>query len=222
MNDRITLLAFDVGTAMFFAFVAISFISWIMNQANAAKKPPQPRRPNAPGQPQRNPQVQREIERFLREASGKHRGQMVDADEIEVVEPARRPPKRKVVEKPRPAGAPMPSQSGGTARPATAPSRPGEQFASRHLANAPQSTMAAEHLPSSRSATPLPSDVSKSVSAHLGAFAASGRPEVQHRPRPTAFLDELRTPRGMRSAIVLQEILKRPRSLRSHRRTTAR
>lgn len=221
MNARLPLLAVDIGTVMFFAFAAISFISWIMNQANAAKKPPQPRRPNAPGQPQRNPQVQREIERFLREASAKQRGPLVSADDIEVVEPARRPPpKRKIVEKPRPAGMPMPSQSGAAARPA--PVRPGEQFASRHLAPAPPSVVAAEHLAKSRAAVQLPDDVSKSVSAHLGSFAAASRTEPPHRARPTPFLTELRTPRGMRSAIVLQEILQRPRSVRRNRRTASR
>jgi hypothetical protein len=216
MNHQFSILALDVGTVMFFIFAVISFISWVANQANAAKKVPPPRKPN-PQAPQRNPQVQREIERFLREAAAKQRGEMVNADDIEVVrEPARRPPpKRKVVEKPRPS-APRPSGS-ATQSPSGSSGlrRPGEQLANRHLAPTAQSTVANEHLPQSKAAVPLSDDVSKSVSAHLGVFAAAGTPATSQRQRSSAsLLTELRTPQGMRSAIVMQEVLKRPRALR--------
>jgi hypothetical protein len=220
MIHCIPILALDIGTVMFFAFAVISFISWIINQANAAKKVPPPRKPNAQGPPQRNPQVQREIERFLRDAAAKQRGPMVEADEIEVVpspEARRPPPKRKVVEKPRP-----PARAGqSTSQPGkSSASRPGEQFAARHLAAAPQSAVANEHLPQSKSAVQLPDDVSRSVSEHLGAFAAGARPGAQRRRGPS-YIAELRTPQGMRSAIILQEILKRPRALRPIQRKPA-
>ena len=54
MPHRIAILALDVGTVMFFVFAAISFISWIANQANAAKNVPPPRKPNPQAPPQRN------------------------------------------------------------------------------------------------------------------------------------------------------------------------
>jgi hypothetical protein len=225
MHRLIPILALDVGTVMFFVFAVISLISWIANQANAAKKVPPPRQPNPQAPPQRNPQVQREIERFLREAAAKQRGQMVDADEIEVVRPqsARRPPpKRKVVEKPRPSAAARGSGSATTQGPA----RPGEGLAARHLAPKAKSAVANEHLPQSKAAVTLPDDVSKSVSAHLGVFAAAGTSAAgsaaaAQRQAAKALLKELRTPQGMRSAIVMQEILKRPRALRPIRRKPA-
>jgi hypothetical protein len=227
MNHPFAILAIDPGTVIFFVFAVISFISWIANQANAAKKVPPPRNPNPQAPAQRNPQVQREIERFLREAAAKQRGQMVEADEIEVVRPesARRPPpKRKVVEKPRPAAA----RGLSSAKPQglAGPARPGEGLAARHLAPKAQSSVANEHLPQSKAAVPLPDDVSKSVSAHLGVFAAGGTAAAAPAGAPrrraaNSFLKELRTPQGMRSAIVMQEILKRPRALRAIQRKPA-
>lgn len=218
------ILAFDIGTAMFFAFAVISFISWIVNQANAAKKVPPPRRANPQAPPQRNPQVQREIERFLQEAAAKQRRPAVPADEIEVVRPAatRRPaPKRKVVEKPRPSSVGRPSGLPSSLPAPAAGSRPGEQFASRHLAPAPQSAVAQEHLPQSRTTVPLSDDVSKSVSQHLGVFAAGASPAAQRRRQASNVMTQIRTPQGIRSAIVLQEILKRPRALRPIQRRPA-
>lgn len=227
MHHPFAILAIDVGTVMFFIFAAISFISWIANQANAAKQVPPARKPNAPGQPQRNPQVQREIDRFLREAAAKQRGPMVDADEIEVVRtetPRRPPPKRKVVEKPKPAAAAR--GPGSVARQSSGPVRPGEEFAARHLAPKAQSAVASEHLPQSKAAAQLSNDVSKSVSAHLGVFAAAGLSSTapagaSRRRATTSLLQQLRTPQGMRSAIVMQEIMKRPRALRPIQRKPA-
>lgn len=227
MHHPFAILAIDVGTVMFFIFAAISFISWVANQANANKPVPPARKPNAPGQPQRNPQVQREIDRFLREAAGKQRGQMVDADEIEVVRtesPRRPPPKRKVVEKPKPAAAAR--KPGSVGQPLAQSARPGEEFAARHLASKPQSAVASEHLPQSKAAAQPSNEVAKSVSAHLGVFAAAGlssaSPKGPSRRRATtSLLKQLRTPQGMRSAIVMQEIMKRPRALRPIQRKPA-
>ena len=165
--------------------------------------------------------------RAANEAAAKQRGQMVDADEIEVVrtETPRRPPtKRKVVEKPKPAAAAR--RPGSVAQPLAQPARPGEEFAARHLASKPQSAVASEHLPQSKAAAQLSNDVSKSVSAHLGVFAAAGLSSAasvgaSRRRATTSLLKQLRTPQGMRSAIVMQEIMKRPRALRPIQRKPA-
>jgi hypothetical protein len=212
-------LAADFGGIIFLLFALVSFISWLINQAKGAQQAPPPRRPNQPG-PQRNPQVQREIERFLREAGGQQRPQkpVVEVDDIEIVETprSRRPPaKRKLVEKPRPSQ--RPSLQG--AKPAA--DRPGQRLADRHLAPAAQSAVASEHLPQRVAAEQLPHDVARSVSEQLGVFAAGSATGVSSRKQKgssAAFLTELRSPRGIRAAIIMQEILQRPRALR--RRTS--
>lgn len=226
MNPPIVLLALDLGSILFVVFVVISLVSWIRNQANAGQAPPAGRRPPIQLGPARNPQVQREIERFLREAAGQApprqaQRQVLNADDIEIVEPqpARRPPpRRKVVEKPRPAPASRPAAQPRSGVAAATP-RPGEELAQRHLAPAPTSAVAAEHLPQT-SAGRLPRDVETSVAAHLGAFAAAeaGRARQARRPSPASVLAELRTRRGVRAAIIMHEILQRPRALqrRSH------
>jgi hypothetical protein len=71
----------------------------------------------------------------------------------------------------------------------------------------------------------LAHDVDQHVTQHLGAFSAgmptsSGRmaqSETRRRsnPRTAALLTALRTPAGARNAVLMQEILGRPRGLRS-------
>lgn len=226
MNLPIVVLAIDLGSILFVVFALVSLVSWIRNQANAGQAPPPGRRPPIQPGPARNPQIQREIERFLREAAGQApprqpQRPVLNADEIEIVEPqsARRPPpRRKVVEKPRPATGNRPAVKPRTDAAAPTP-RPGEDLARRHLAPAPKSAVAAEHLPQAPAGR-LPHDVDKSVSAHLGAFVAaeSGPTRQSQRPRPTSVLAELRTRRGIRSAIIMYEILQRPRALQRRSR----
>jgi len=216
MNDLPLLLGLDLGGVIFLLFAFISFISWLMNQVKGAKQVPPPRRPQ-PQPGQRNPQVQREIERFLREAGGQQQRPgrpEVGVEEIEIVEaPAgRRPPQKRKVEKPRPAQAQRPA----TQSPKPSADRPGQRFADRHLAAAPKSTVSSAHLSQRTGSGNLTGDVSKSVSKHLGIFAAAEN-EITRREQPVisaAFLTELRSPRGIRNAIIMQEILQRPRALR--------
>lgn len=215
MANGLAILALELGTLLFFVFVVISLISWVLNQANAPKKVPPARRPNQPPVP-RNERIQQEIDRFLRDAGGRPR-QPVKADEIEIVErpPARRaPPPRKVVERPRP----QPSQR--TPAPASAPlstKRPGEEAAARHLPPPPPPGTAASLASRGTTLTPrerLPHSVDRAVSAHLGAFAAAAAPPQGGQRVAGSLLSALRTPRGMRTAIIMHEILQRPRALR--------
>jgi hypothetical protein len=67
----------------------------------------------------------------------------------------------------------------------------------------------------------LPPKVDQAVSEHLGAFAAQsgGQAAAARRDAPPAqaLLGELRSPGGIRRAIMLQEILQRPLALRRRR-----
>lgn len=213
MNQQMVVLAADFGGVIFLIFAFVSFISWLMNQLNANKGKPQPRPQNRPGPRAQNPQIQREIDRFLREAAGQKRRPEVKVDEIEIVQApqGRRPPSpRKAGERPRP--------TSSAPRPAAPKNRPGQKLADRHLSTAGPSAVASEHLESRVASEHLPQGVAKSVSSHLGVFAA-GQPaagQATNRPRTASaeLFATLRTAEGMRSAIILQEILQRPRALR--------
>ena len=65
----------------------------------------------------------------------------------------------------------------------------------------------------------LPHAVDQAVSQHLGVFAAdmssaSGPGRTQARIPAAALLLALRSPDGVRQAVMMQEILQRPRALR--------
>ena len=73
----------------------------------------------------------------------------------------------------------------------------------------------------------LPHLVNQGVAQHLGEFTADDRdprlnvaPVVQSRAAvkdPTGLIAALKEPAGMRKAIVLQQILSKPRALQKHR-----
>lgn len=223
-------LAFDFGFVIFLAFAAISVFSWIIKQVNVNKRPqPAPRRPQpvAAARP-RNDRIQQEIDQFLKEAANRRapqgRGDVLDADDIEIVSPpaaARRPPPSR-----RPATAAAPTRR--PAQPVQAapppPRRPGEELAGRHIQNSPglgqqaveQSRQRMDERVAAQAAQHLPHAVDKGVSQHLGAFAAEAPIVAGSGTRAPAavLLAALGSPAGVRQAVIMQEILQRPRALR--------
>jgi hypothetical protein len=219
-------LAFDFKLVIFMAFIAISIISWIIKQVNENQRPqPAPRRPQAAPRP-RNDRIQQEIDQFLKEAAQRRappgRGDVLDADDIEIVSaPARRPPPmRRAPPAPRPQRQPQ-------AAPA-APRRPGEELAGRHLTASsglgPQPAASSRQRMDERLAAQasqhLPHAVDHAVSQHLGVFAADTSSAAGGGSRSTgripaaALLQALRSPGGVQQAVMMQEILQRPRALR--------
>lgn len=217
-------------------FLVISFIGWIINLINSQNPPPAPdrgrqRRPQA-----RDRKVQNEIEDFLEEAMGKQRGgpEQVRPDEIEVLEPAastaRRAPSR-----PRRRPPSRPGSGPKQTPPASQPPRqrrPGSGVASRHVLPSQElgsnvTSHLQEHMGrrvAQETEQHLPHSVDRTVAQHLGDFTADDRDtrdtvKPVHRSRvnisnPAGLIDELRSPAGMRKAILLQEILSKPRMLR--------
>lgn len=195
-------------------FIVISFIVWIINQVNAQNKPPA-RRPQRAAPQRADRRVQNEIDDFLREATGGRRpgGRVLSADEIEIVE--ERPAPR------RPAPARPPRRQA-----------PGSGVATRHLSGQDQlGSSIRDHVRThmdqrvgAGAEEHLPHAVDQLVSQHLGAFSAdtgtstgrTGQSETRRRARvrAAAFQAAFRTPAGARTAILMQEILSRPRSLR--------
>lgn len=224
-------LAFDFGGLVFLAFLAISFVSWIINQVNQAKPPqgrPRGQRPQRAPRP-RNDRVQQEIDQFLQEATGRRqkKEEVLSADEIEIVErprPTRRPP---------PQRRPPPRPAPGAEKPRV---RPGQEISSRHLTGQEKFGQGvSQHLQthmaqrvSNEAALHLPHNVDASVSAHLGEFTADdatttgsmGQVSTTSNRRTAAsfLLAALRQPGGIRNAIVMQEILQPPKSLRDRPR----
>jgi hypothetical protein len=215
------------------AFAAIAFVSWVVKQIaaqnNAAARRPGPR----PARP-RNDRIQQEIDQFIQEAAGRRppRKEVVSVDDIEIVSPpaaGRRPGPRRPA--PRPSRPVRPVEP----KPAVA-ERPGQAAAQRHLTGREQlgaglSNHVRTHMDNRVAAEVqqhLPHAVDQEVSQHLGAFAArSTGPTAlpldaaagRRAATPAlALLGELRSPGGVRQAIILQEILQRPRSLRKRQR----
>lgn len=225
----------DIGGIFAIAFLLISFIGWIINLINTQNPPPAPNRG-----PQRRPRardgkVQNEIEQFLQEAMGnkdpRARREDVADDEIEILEPGpkRRPPR----ERPKKVRTQVARESKGSTEPSARPRRrkPGSGVTGRHMSPSPLGQSVTSHVKehmrervSQESQTHLPHNVDKTVGLHLGEFTADDhdpRSTVVTRFRsranvadPTGLINELRTQEGMRKAILLQEILAKPRGLR--------
>jgi hypothetical protein len=214
------------------ASAAIAFVIWVVKQIaaqnNAAARRPGPR----PARP-RNDRIQQEIDEFIQEAAGRRppRKDVLSADEIEIVSPpaaGRRPaPRRPAQKPPRPIRPTAPKLPGAE--------RPGQAAAQRRLTGPEQlgaglTDHVRTHMDNRVGAEVqqhLPHKVDQEVSQHLGTFAAQSAGPM---PQPVetsagqraalpalALLTELRSPGGVRRAIILQEILQRPRALRKRR-----
>ncbi|MGD9853577.1 MAG: hypothetical protein AB7U20_01370 [Planctomycetaceae bacterium] len=226
-------LALDIGSLFAVAFLLISFIGWIMNLINAQNPPPQPNRPVRRPAP-RDGKVQSDIEEFLQQAMGRRAPQQPKGENagIEIIEPApaqRRSPARR----PPPGRAAAPAAGTPTAAPpAPSAGRPGEAIVSRQsVGSSDLGAGVVSHLQDHMSSrvgqqveAHLPRSVEQSISQHLGQFRAGEtdtRRDVTPTIRsnaavkdPTGLIDDLRSPDGMRKAVILHEILAKPRSLR--------
>jgi len=215
------------------AFAAIAFVTWVVNQINAQNKAAARRPGPRPARP-RNDRIQQEIDQFIQEAAGRRppRKEVLSADEIEIVSPptrGRRPgPGRSAPASSRPARPAQPT-------PASV-ERPGQAAAQRHLTGSEQlgaglTDHVRTHMDNRVGAEVqqhLPHKVDQEVSQHLGAFAAQAAGSAAQSADPLAgrrdampallLLGELRSPGGVRRAIMMQEILQRPRALRKKRR----
>jgi len=229
------ILALDISSLFAIGFVLISFIGWIMNLINAQNPPPQPKQPARRPVP-RDGKVQNEIEVFLQEAMGRRAPQQpqLGGDDIEIIEPApqrrrppqQRPPQRKPLRRK--------SQTPATSRPPVKQQslQPGERLSSRRLTSSSDRgqnvrSHADDHMQSRVGAQieqDLPHLVDQGVARNLGEFLAddndtrrSVAPHIQSRAAvkgATGLIAALREPAGIRQAIMLQQILSKPRALR--------
>ncbi len=202
------LLAIDIGSVFFAVFLIVMFLGWVMqvvqnqnddggNRGGVRRQQPQRRQPRP-----RDERVSSEIDAFLQEVGGSRRP--VDDDEVPVVEVVREPPRRR----PTPPRRPQP----------TPPRRPQRRPALDEPIEVEVVEEHGAHLGDGLRAhveSYMSSNIEEGVDANLGDRDAEMPADVagiQHDVHP--LVDRLRSPDGVRQAILLSEILDRPRPFR--------
>lgn len=221
------LAAVDPGAIIAIIFGLISFIGWIVNQVNSAQKAPPPPRKRAP----RDRSIQDEIDKFLSEREG------VPAEQRNRETPIPRKPPEPRPQPPRKAPAPAQQKSRGKGngnggnRPQPRTAQPGRTVPDASAA-APSpvsgrgptlGTQVTQHLAEAMAPRigqavqqDLPHAVQQSVDKHLGKTRTlSGRPGAEAGIGSAALIVAmLKKPESVRAAIILNEILAPPPSLR--------
>jgi hypothetical protein len=214
------------------AFLVISVIGWVINQAGGQKN--QGPKPGAAPRPQpKRQQVQSEIDSFLQQATGKRpaRGNadQVAEQDIELVEeaprrvpvaPERRPPSRPQAQ-PRPVaqtGRPAPQPRRTQPQPVRTPNPTPMPRATATALGQGVRQHVAVHMAdqiSQRVAQEVPHAIDAMVQQHLGTSMSSRSP-VQEQSSAAAFIGiDLTNANAIRQAVILNEILSPPLSRRS-------
>jgi hypothetical protein len=171
----------------------VSVLSWFVNLVKGNQQNQAPRPKNRPRDP-----VQSELEKFLQEVVGNK--------EPERKRPA--PPVPQQQKQARPAN----DKRGGKGK----PQRPGERAAASHLQTSALGqgvrSHVHEHMEPNRIGAAVEHDIDSAVRTDLGPTAASDAVTRAGNIHPLA--KALRDPQGVRQAILLNEILSRPKSLR--------
>lgn len=224
------ILAADWGEeAIALVIFLISILSWLINtirSASADKNVPPPRPANADRPQQPKQQLQNEIDVFLREVGAKNKPQQAGAERRLPAAP-RQPP-----EPPRRARQPLQRSDSQTAvKPAQSPPQREQRKRSFEERKSPVSTelgkevrthvsqyMQAERLPT-HAASGLGQEVVASVADHLGKFTAITPAPMSDAPPPpvtaaNTIASMLRNPNSVRQAILINEVLARPKALR--------
>ena len=203
----VPILAIGPGQVIALIVFTISVLSWFINlvQGNNPKGGPRPQNRPRPGNP-----AQSELEKFLQEVVSGGNPQ---------------PEKKRPAPPPKPARAGGGEKKGGKPRPQrpTTAERPGTRMSETHLANSElgggvRNHVAAHLDPRNVDAAvqqnvggAVRQDMDAAVQRHLGdniGPAASQRPATVH-----PLIEVLRSPQGVRQAILMSEILKRPKAM---------
>lgn len=217
------------------AFFLIAFVGWIVSLANQ-HQPPQKRGPGRGNDPQRRREVQGEIDEFLTQSRRNRprqnrRDEFVSEEDVEIVEP----PKRRPTRRPPPQG----QQRSRTQREIREEQTRGRQ---RSAATRSQKSAAAQRSDRSRESSfdqsmsvPSPAQLAQQAAqdvAHPSEQPASNRQgqglygraplsgvrdaleTTTRRPSPALkILPILQSQEGIRNAVLLTEILSKPRGL---------
>jgi hypothetical protein len=214
INETVPVLA-DVGNAVYLIIVIVGgFITWI---AKVSKEDEQKRRAAGGGRGggPRDERLRTEIDAFLQEVAAAKQGPRDVVAEFEQPPPARQQPPRQQParqERPRP-------QQRQPRRPAVGAKKRKPPRTSKLGSGVGR--YVAEHMHpgefAERVEIDVPDSIAQSVAKHLGKFSSEGEAPV---PATGASLlaremvEMLRNPSGVRQAIVVNEVLSRPKSLR--------
>ncbi len=187
----------------------VSFISWIVNLVQGANKPK-----GKPGNRPRPNQGQSELERFLKEVVGG--------------KPEPEPAKKRPSQPPKPARPVVEKKSKPqTQRPATPPrpaaaDRPGARLAQTHLAATTMGDGVRNHVSSHLEPhnvdanvkrdvqSAVQRDIDDAVRRDIGSDRTTSASQRPIHP----LIQVLRNPEGVRQAVMMAEILNRPKSIR--------
>ncbi len=200
------ILAITPGQVIGLIIFTISVLSWFVNLVQGNQQNQAPRPKNRPRDP-----VQSELEKFLQEVVG-NKGQP------EKKRPAppipQQKPSRAANEKRGNKG--KPAQQPRPARAETQMDRPGERAAASHLQTSAMGqgvrSHVHEHMEANRIGAAVEQDIDSAVRRDLRPDATSDAIHRAGNIHPLA--KALRDPQGVRQAILLNEILSRPKSLR--------
>lgn len=204
-------------------FLVIAFISWIINLVSKNNDEAKAGGGRAPRpEPPRDGRLQNEIDIFLQEVSGQKKGNARVEEDIpmEIVEVEETPPRRRNVRQQPPRRPSRRQEARETS--ASEHNRPGpgvaerqkpgsanlgggvRQHVSEHLSSGDVESHVEEHLAH---------DVDQSVQQHLGQFSVGESVDLGA-PGTHPLVSLLRSPSGMRQAILMGEILSPPKSQR--------
>jgi len=209
----------DVQLIFLILFLVMGFVSWISNFLKGAKRGGGAQRPGPRVAGAGDDNLRNEIEGFLAEVTGQKRREPQPDDDvlIEVVSEADERPRRKLR---RPSGRrqqrPRDQPVRQRAKPAKA--KLGSDL-KRHVANYMAKDRIDGHVDEhlSHEVDDSSHEVDDSVRQHLGRAAESAysRDQGLRQAQAHPIIAMLRDPQGVRNAILLHEILTRPRSLKS-------
>lgn len=221
---KILILA-DLEGVVAVLFAVISIGAAIVNAVGGKKEPPR----RNPGRPKDN-KVRKEIEEFLEQQSGRkpQRREEILVEDVELVEerpsPRPQPPRQKKPQPQRqkPTAQKPPQKPASTPRPVIAPTQVTKR-GEAPLGSKDMGTGLREHVTATmgeriaaqaqRDLPHLTSQVSEKVREDLGTFSVSGK-EAAPSSKTSPLIQMLRNPQSARHAVIIAEVLGRPKALR--------
>jgi hypothetical protein len=204
--SQIAVLAAAEGGIVTVIFVVVAIISWIINISKGAQQQQAKRKESS--------QATQDLEKFIRGLSGQSSPEP---------EKKRQPKQQKPPKKPQAAKQKPPAQRSPIQRPVERPAdRPGTKLAQTHLAPMAGGDSVRSHVASHMEPRNVDAqvrqdvdrtvqrDIAEAVRQDIGVDGTSIVNQREEHP----LIQVLRNPQGVRQAIIMAEILNRPKPLR--------
>lgn len=220
------LLLADIEGVVAVLFAVISIGAAIVNAVGGKKEPPR----RNPGRP-KDSKVRKEIEEFLEQQSGRkpQRREEIQVEDVELIEeprsaPRPQPPRQKKPQpqRPKPVAQKPAQKPASTPRPVIAPTQVTKR-GDPPLGSKDMGTGLREHVTATmgeriaaqaqRDLPHLTSSVNDKVREDLGTFSVSGK-EAAASSKTSPLIQMLRNPQTARHAVIIAEVMGRPKALR--------